>query len=340
MKGARRLAANLALSFVSIAVSLVLAEMGLRLFRPVQYLKPPDPARRLHPEESLYRPSSVPGLTYEMAPGRNGLFEGMHVRTNAYGLRGPEIAPESSHPIRLAALGDSFTFGFGVEEKDTYPSLVQEFLNQRSSELQGRCEVLNFGVVGYSSRDEAVVLERKALAFHPRGIIIGYVLNDPEIDPRPSLHKYFDPPVWWRHSHLLRLSHLAWNSLQVWVEGGGDYQRYLHAPGGVKWQSVRDAFRRIGDLARQDNAWVLVAIFPLASGHSWADYAYRDLHAQVAAEARSDGFQVVDLLDAFRAYPPDQLVLSSSDDHPNRLGHRLAAEAITRAILAEERIGP
>ena len=53
-----------------------------------------------------------------------------------------------------------------------------------------RFEVLNFGVVGYSTRDEAIALKQKTIPFHPQGVIIGYVLNDPETDPRPSLHKW------------------------------------------------------------------------------------------------------------------------------------------------------
>jgi lysophospholipase L1-like esterase len=333
----RGLWGNLLLAFLSTALILLVGEAGLRIFRPVQYLKPPDPAKLRHSEASLYRASSVEGLTYEMIPDRDGIFEGMHVRTNAFGLRGPAPAQDHSQLERLVVLGDSFTFGFGVDEKDTYPSLLQEMMNA-SPQAHGRhFEVLNFGVVGYSSRDEAVVLKKKALSFHPNGVIIGYVLNDPETDPRPSLHKYFDPPVWWRHSHLLRLCHLGWNSLQVWIDGGGDYQRYLHATGGEKWLSVREAFRSIGDSTRQAGAWTLAVIFPLTPRNSWSDYRYGDLHAQVAREARANGFQVVDLLDTFRRYPPEQLVLSPTDDHPNALAHRLAAEAITRAILWQSR---
>jgi lysophospholipase L1-like esterase len=314
-------------------IAVLLAEGGLRLFRPVQYLKPPDPPPPGRAEESLYRPSSIEGLSYEMVPNRDGMFEGMHVRTNAYGLRGPALAPESSHPIRLAAIGDSFTFGFGVDENDTFPSLLQGMLNS-SGNLPGRSfEVLNFGVVGYSSRDEAVVLQSKALPFHPRGIIIGYVLNDPEIDPRPSLHKYFDPPAWWRHSHFLRLLHLGWNTLQVWAYGGGDYVRYLHAPGREKWLSVCAAFRDIRLAAEAEKAWTVVAIFPLTPKDTWANYPYADLHARVAEQAKLNGFQVVDLLETFRKVEPKELVVSPTDDHPNALGHRLAAKAIYEAIL-------
>jgi len=306
----RGLGMNLLLALLATALILVLAEIGLRLFRPVQYLKPPDPEKARHAEESLYRPSRVEGLTYEMAPDRNGVFEGMQVRTNASGLRGPTPNQADPQLIRLAVLGDSFTFGFGVEEQDTYPSLIQGIMNDSVASNGRRFEVLNFGVVGYSTRDEAIVLKQKALPFHPQGVIIGYVLNDPETDPRPSLHKFFDPPVWWRHSHLLRLCHLGWNSIQVWIDGGGDYQRYLHAPGGRKWRSVCEAFRNIRDTTRKEGAWTLLVIFPLTPKQSWSGYAYGELHAQVAQEARSNGFQVVDLLDTFRRCPPGEHVLA------------------------------
>ena len=333
----RGLVGNLLLASLSTALILLLSEIGLRVFRPVQYLKPPDPEKARHAPESLYRPSTVEGLTYEMIPNRDGVFEGMHVRTNAWGLRGPAPAQDNSHLMRLAVLGDSFTFGFGVEENDTYPSLLQEIMNNSQAANGRRFEILNFGVVGYSTRDEAVVLKQKALPFHPQGVIIGYVLNDPETDPRPSLHKYFDPPVWWRHSHLLRLCHLGWNSIQVWIDGGGDYQRYLHAPEGRKWRSVCEAFRSIRDSAQKEGAWTLVAVFPLTPRRSWSDYAYANLHAQIAREARRNGFQVVDLLDTFRHYPPADLVLSPTDDHPNALAHRLAAEAISQVLLSPSR---
>gem|GEM_PF-3092192 len=99
-RSSRSMAGNLLLALLSTALILVLAEIGLRLFRPVQHLKPPDPEKARHAKESLYRSSRVEGLTYEMAPDRNGIFEGMHVRTNASGLRGP--APVRMIPISSA----------------------------------------------------------------------------------------------------------------------------------------------------------------------------------------------------------------------------------------------
>ena len=330
----RRIATPLLLITASSFLALGLCEVGLRLFRPVQYLKPPTPITPEQQRESLYRPSLVPGLTYEMVPDRDDTFEGMSVRTNSLGMRGPEPAPPDPSLFRVAVVGDSFTFGYGVPEGETYPSVLAGVLNRSPAGRKRRFEVLNLGVVGYNTQDEAVVVERKVLALDPRLVIIGYVLNDPEIDPRPSLHKVFDPPVWWRHSHVLRLLHLGWNCLDVWRYGRGDYIRYLHAPERNKWQSVVTAFARIGALTRERGTRVLVVIFPLLPTDGWAGYPYGDLHSQVTKAARQEGFEVVDLLPVFLRHPPSDLRVSREDGHPNALGHELAAQAIADAITA------
>ncbi len=60
-------------------------------------------------------------------------------------------------------------------------------------------------------------------------------------------------------------------------------------------------------------------------------------HRQVAEVAAHNGFQVLDLYDAFSysGYQPRELVLARWNDHPNPLGHELAARAIVEKFLAE-----
>lgn len=327
--GVRRVLGNLGLLIASVAVVLLMAEAGFRLFRPVQYLKPPSSVPLEERRETLYRRSRVPGLSYEMIPGRNGTFEGMQVRTNSFGMRGGEPAPDATPGLfRILVLGDSFTFGFGVAEEEAYPAVLMKILNDRLPPTGGRYEVLNLGVLGYSTRDEAIRLAHVSPSLHPKGVILGYVLNDPEIDPRPSLHKVFDRPSWWRRSHVLRLLHLAGNTLEVWRFGGGDYLRYLHAPGREKWQSVVDGFAAVRDLAARGDFRVMVVIFPMIPERDWGGYSYTDLHRRVGEAAAACGFEVVDLLEPFSKQSPAQLRVSTGDGHPTALGHRLAAEAI------------
>jgi len=320
---------RLALVLGALPLAFAAGELYLRLFRPVQHLALSEPGPEDEWKSYLHRASSVPGLAYELAPGAEQRKYGVENRTNGHGMRDLEPVTDAEGELaRIAVLGDSVTFGFGVPEESTYPRVLEVLLNERQPGGAGRLyDVLNFGVGGYSTRDEALVLEHKALAFEPDLVIVGYSLNDPEIEPFQPLHTHYLEPAWWRHSHLLRLAHKALRQRDVERLGGGDYHRYLHAHP-AKWKSVEQAFadiRRVADGAGCD---VLVAIFPQVMKRGWAEYPYHEIHAQVAAAARAAGLLALDLLEPFSRQPQQSLRVSPGDAHPSAAGHAIAAQAI------------
>jgi lysophospholipase L1-like esterase len=330
--------ASLLTALGSLALSLVLAEVGLRLFLPVSFREPP--ARR--PRDAwmalLHRRSELPGLSYELAPNMNKRSHGAVIRTNSHGMREREIPIEKPGSVtRIVVLGDSYTFGFGVPGLRAYPRVLERLFNQRAPTGR-RFEVLNFGVGGYSTHDEAVVLKYRALAWNPDLVIVGYVLNDPEDEPIQPLHSYYQEPRWWQRFHLLRLVAKAEWQRRVRRFGGGDYIQSLYRDP-RKWQNVVEAFASIRQLARAAGVGVLVVIFPLSTVDDWAQYPYAGVHLKVARAAAADGFEVVDLLPVFARRPPSELRLTDGDAHPNEEGHRLAAEAIAARLLADEVTG-
>ena len=62
--------------------------------------------------------------------------------TNSLGLRGPELGDDDPAVPRLLAIGDSVTHGWGVDEDESYPSVLQELLGERGHRVQ----VVNAGV--------------------------------------------------------------------------------------------------------------------------------------------------------------------------------------------------
>lgn len=342
----------------SLLAALLLAELVLRLLAPVEYRRPPE-RRENAWRAQVHRPSQVPGLSYELAPNVDAETDRGRVRTNSFGMRDRErrLAAEPG-TVRLAVLGDSFTFGFGVEAEEAYPAVLERLLNAeapttaeapsvaearsvaevarplaeaaRSLAEAGeapRFEVLNFGVGGYSTRDELAAFEHEVRTFRPRLVLLGYVLNDPEIDPVQPLHAYFAPTAWWQRFHLTRLVARAANARAVERYGGGNYTRYLHAEP-RKWGSVVVAFAHLHELAEADGFEVAVVIFPLIPSESWESYPFRAIHEQVATAARGKRLGVIDLLPSLAAHPPAEISLSAGDRHPNRLGHEVAARAI------------
>ena len=193
------LLSRIALAGLSILATLFLIEVGLRLFRPVGYLSPVEEVPKSDKITLLVRGSPIPGAIYDLAPDIEKTVEGVTARTNHFGMRGH--APSENgigSMIRIAAMGDSVTFGWAVEEQESWPAVLETQLNGApwDAARANHFEVLNFAVPGYNTAQEAALLRYKALEWKPQLVIVGYVLNDPEITPIDPLRRSFLRPEW------------------------------------------------------------------------------------------------------------------------------------------------
>ncbi|MEY3211882.1 MAG: hypothetical protein RIT28_2363 [Pseudomonadota bacterium] len=93
------------------------------------------------------------------------------VRTNRLGYRGPD-------PVDGAwiCLGDSTTFGWGVEEDEAWPARLGLALGR---------PVQNGGVPGYTSHQGLLTLDN-ALSTHPERVLIAYLVRDADPAPAPD----------------------------------------------------------------------------------------------------------------------------------------------------------
>ena len=96
------------------------------------------------------------------------------------GYRGEEMpaAPQPS-TVRIACVGDSWTFGMPVAQDETYPEPPGGMASPGAART--RYEVQNFGVLGYSSFQGLQLLKTRVLAFHPNVVVIGFGMNDSEV---------------------------------------------------------------------------------------------------------------------------------------------------------------
>jgi lysophospholipase L1-like esterase len=165
-------------------------------------------------------------------------------RINSQGLRDEEIrVPKPPHVFRILMLGDSFTFGVGVELHDTFTKQLEALLNQPGS--QGRYEVINGGCSSYSPILEYLFLVRKGLALAPDLVILNYDLSDVQDDYKYSQLADFDQDgrplrvhpinVQWYY----REEHKRFRSALPFLERSALYQGLREAY--VLWRNQRDA---------------------------------------------------------------------------------------------------
>jgi lysophospholipase L1-like esterase len=346
---------KLAVVLASTLVGASIAEVCLRAFVDNPYRRPIEHDAPGTGRAMIHRRSQVAGLDYELIPGLDVDAGGFRVRTNSLGMRGDEV--ELAKPAsmqRIVVVGDSVAFGLHVENEATFASRLESLLNATRAGTERRAQVLNLSVSGYSSKDEAIVVRRKALPLQPDLVIVGYYLNDPENEPLQRLHGYFHERALWERSDILRFIGWKRRSWRLEHYGHGDVFRYLHADP-EKWRNTVEALTDIAAATRERRVDVLLAVLPTLFGCArassasteggrdahvsgwtrWEDYPYRDIHAQVIAEARRAGLDTIDLLDAWASSGRAPAELAADVEHPNALGHALLAQALFAHIAAK-----
>jgi len=255
---------------------------------------------------------------------------------NSLGYRDLERAFEKPPGVRrLVVLGDSFTWGAGVDFDDAYPQRVERGLSRRRG---GSFEVVNLALPGFETDDELAVLEKQGFAYQPDLVLLGFVLNDAEDAASAERRRAADwirtrseGPRIWDRSALLRFV-----GLRLWATGENRRRiagyRAMYADGAPGWTASQTALQTMGALCRGHAVPLVVAIFPLLGNPLDEGYPFSEIHGKVAASAARAGARVVDLLPAFRGLRPDLLMVDAEDEHPNEIAHRIAAKTLLPAL--------
>lgn len=222
-----RWAGSLLLVAISLAVSLLGAELTLRLIvspPPLVYVSNLSKARQrfegpgdfadvdskeTNPwagerEEgwgNLYyftstgarlRPNGVKWIRYFKTP--------VEIRTNSLGYRNPEIGPKAR--TRVLFLGDSITLGEWLPEERTFVRRIDELSRTWGTPL----ETINAAVSGIDLATELAILKETGLSTRPDVVVLCFYLND--VSATPGVFPLPLPPVlhW---SHLARHLSLA-----------------------------------------------------------------------------------------------------------------------------------
>lgn len=127
---------------------------------------------------TVVRPHPSDKIIYELRPNLNIEFRSVNVRTNSHGMRNPETPVEKpANTYRIALLGDSFAFGWAVEQDRIFARVLELELNRRHIRKE-HIEVLNFGVPGYATFQEVAQFLDSGAQFQPDAVIVYFIKND------------------------------------------------------------------------------------------------------------------------------------------------------------------
>jgi lysophospholipase L1-like esterase len=159
---------GISISVAATLLGLAACEVAARAVFPA----PPDPTRE---PQIVYRADRQ--VRYVLSPNQKGWVDDGFVTTNSRGFRGREVdIPKPSGRLRIVALGDSVTFGWGVNDADTFCSQLEHDLRTQHPGVD--LEVVNLGVPGYATRQEVALLKRSLRELQPDVVLVGFYTND------------------------------------------------------------------------------------------------------------------------------------------------------------------
>jgi lysophospholipase L1-like esterase len=168
MKRIKNFLINAALFVAACVLCFVGLEMGLRWFFPqmIDMLEWNQP----HPKAS-----------FVLSPNRNAMVRAydftFRFTTNSLGLRGrePRIREDA---VRILGVGDSMTFGWGVDDEETFLARLEKRIRARGH----RVDVFNAGIPGYSPANVLARLPEIAPEMRPHLAVLGFFSENDVLD--------------------------------------------------------------------------------------------------------------------------------------------------------------
>lgn len=290
-------------------------------------------------QSAMLQRSAEPEICLENAPSFDARYTGWlwrvpptRLRTNSLGGRGPEVAAQApAGTLRVVALGDSFTFGQGVEEEDTWPMVAGATMVAGGRPV----EVLDFGVPGHGTPQSVALLERRLLPLEPDVVLLAVFANDLSAEDSYCLYGRGGSEL-----SRLMLRHWYGGRLVYMLSRGGratptaeDVMRL-----GTPEQRFRVAVDRLAFLAKERGFHAAVVLLTDRAMYEQSRYCDRCTppHDLVAGSE----VPIIDLSEHWALLQQDiPRYFITGEDHLSVEGNRRMGEAVGRALLAWPSLG-
>jgi hypothetical protein len=348
---------RLLLSFGALVSALIVVEIALKVAGLPRIYEPHSDAVQFAftnlgtPENPFY--VNYPGrITFRYDGNPRGYFgeeNEIHHDVNPSGFRGPAVGPKSDGSFRIVFLGDSFTFGEGVRNEDTFAEEAARQLRKQRHPV----EPCNLGVGGYNTSQSLFMLKQMGLGMNPDVVVVGYTLNDAEpplfrIDPESGQSVRRDresritaeataskPPKGF--IYRFRIAQLAWHVTRQrkMTTQTIEYYRSINKPGEEGRIESERALREIISICRERDIPCIILLFPLLFDLS-DDYPFESSHERIRKLAEESDAVVIDMLPSLRGRKSHDVIVHPTDQHPNETVHKLAGSLLAETISTLE----
>lgn len=273
---------------------------------------------------------------------RNHLYSDIAIKINSKGLRDDEHSYEKDPAsLRIFGLGDSVTFGSGVEFADTYLRQLENKLNSAGYDI----EIIKAGVNGYEFDQQYTYFFEEGIKYAPDIVMIGVVLNDArpvDVDALKEKSKNRGRSitrsiigtycvlckfVYSSAYRILRDLYLGIDRSQLYFE------RVYGLWQGSPWEEYQKKLFELNSYLEGHGIDLVLVIFPYTQQFEKSVNYGREPQNKIKEFAASNNIQVIDLVSHLDLPNFEKYYLAGDSVHLNADGY-----AIVRDVLYEELI--
>lgn len=346
-----RIIPKILLMVCSILFTLAMFEISLRTFESFDVFFNCE-----HSFLALHEKSDDAKLIYDLKPNTNSHYECKTNIINSQGIRTEDITAVYNYTtskFRIITIGDSITYGYKAEFNETYSQQLEKLFQSKGYNV----EVINMGVNGYNTEQEAEKILKVALKFNPDLIIVGYVHNDHTIIDE-QFNNIFNPDAkcdfnLMNHfvnisfkcsivENLARIRTLSFFNAKIkniisnfknvdYIKT--PYKNYLIDETRPDYPRYLAAFKTLGQINKKTP--VLITVFPILV--DFAHYPLINEDLKIKKIATSNGLPIIFLYDFMKNESVENLAVGSLKNgailHENSYGYNLTAHALYKTVL-------
>lgn len=347
----RRLARDGAIALAVALGILVALELGLRAFFPQVLSGTSVRGEHFSVIDRQVGLQYVPGAVWRFRHPEYTVEYAINDRGLRDATRRPAKKPAGT--FRILLLGDSFTFGQGVEYAESWPVAAERALARQGL---GRVDLVKAGRQGMDTRSELLLLRELAAEYEPDAVVVGFLIND--LYTNLPIEAGSDE-VWNRsRSQLFQLKgsalklHLptfvrrlavrtdeSYVRLYLLTPRRGDFlQRPLPEKAETQLEITKKLLRQFAATCGELGVPLYVLSIPQqfqvlyrpeASSRIEVDLYDREL----GRLAQASGFTWIPTLEDFRRVPPATPLFHRLDGHLTAAGNAVVAEAFVREVV-------
>lgn len=271
---------------------------------------------------------------------------GNRIDNNSFGYRENEFeVPKPGGLFRIMILGDSLTWGSGLDYDQRYSAILDSLLAETYPERP--VEVVNFGLRGGPTVVERDILARIQDEVEPDLVVVGFCHNDPQ--PRKQQYSVERARLDGFFSLIANLRHIGFrktysylieridgvfarlDAIPTWQEA----MDRTYQPESAEWKAFLKALEDIKDIS--DKRQLPPPVFLLLTMNTASDNPNPPWESRwfalAGAAAAEKGFLVIDPTNRFiTELKLEDLPVNSRDPHPSSACNRIYGEELFRAV--------